>query len=111
MLLTYRYLHLMFVFTTTWGYKYAVATATDQGWATRAVTDAEALQLLGGQELRPSLWKRFSIFLLLGVVLLVVVVAALSGYPGQLEAACRSGPACVAAGVRRDRPQSRVSLR
>ncbi len=78
-LLTYRYLHLMFLFTTTWGYKYAVATATDQGWATRAVSDAEALQLLGGEELRPSLWKRFSIFLLLGVVLLVVVVAAVSG--------------------------------
>ncbi|MEP6651452.1 MAG: hypothetical protein ABJA74_16295 [Lapillicoccus sp.] len=76
-LLTYRYLHLMFVFTTTWGYKYALATATDQGWATRPIPDAEALQLLGGQELRPSAWKRFSVFLLLGIVLLVVVVAAL----------------------------------
>ena len=78
-LLTYRYLHLMFIFTTTWGYKYAVATATEQGWATRAVTDAEALQLLGGVELRPSLWKRFSIFLLLGGILLIVAIGALSG--------------------------------
>ena len=78
-LLTYRYLHLMFLFTTTWGYKYAVATQTEQGWATRAVSDAEALQLLGGEELRPSLWKRFSIFVLLGAVLLFVVVGALSG--------------------------------
>ena len=78
-LLTYRYLHLMFLFTTTWGYRYAVATATEQGWATRNVTDEEALQLLGGVELRPSPWKRFSIFLLLGIVFLAVVIAALSG--------------------------------
>jgi hypothetical protein len=78
-LLTYRYLHLMFLFTTSWGYRYSVATATDQGWATRGVTDEEALQLLGGVELRPSLWKRFSIFLLLGIVFLAVVIAALSG--------------------------------
>ena len=76
-LLTYRYLHLMFLFTTTWGYKYALATATEQGWATRGISDAEALQLLGGVELRPSAWKRFSIFLLLGVVLLAVVIVAL----------------------------------
>ena len=78
-LLTYRYLHLMFVFTTTWGYSYAVATATDQGWATRVISDAEALQMLGGEELRPNPWKRFSIFLLLGAVLPVVVIGAIGG--------------------------------
>jgi hypothetical protein len=78
-LLTYRYLHLMFVFTTTWGYTYAVATATEQGWATRAASDAEALQLLGGDELRPSVWKRFSIFVLLGAVLVAVVIGAVGG--------------------------------
>jgi hypothetical protein len=77
--LMYRYLHLMFLFTATWGYKYALATATDQGWATRPITDAEAQQLLGGVELRPGAWKRFSIFVLLGTVVLIVVVGALSG--------------------------------
>lgn len=75
--LMYRYLHLMFLFTTTWGYKYALATATDQGWATRSISDAQALELLGGEELRPSAWKRFSIFVLLGAVLLFVLVGAL----------------------------------
>ena len=43
------------------------------------VTHEEAMQLLGGIELRPSPWKRFSIFLLLGSVFLVVVIGALSG--------------------------------
>ena len=77
--LIYRYLHLMFLFTTTWGYRYAVATATDQGVATRQISDHEARQLLGGQDLRPSLWKRFSIFVLLGVILLFVLVNASRG--------------------------------
>lgn len=77
--LLYRYLHLMFLFTTTWGYSYALATATDQGVATRAISDAEARQLLGGQDLRPGLWKRFSIFLLLGAVLLFVISGAGKG--------------------------------
>ena len=77
--LMYRYLHLMFLFTATWGYRYALATATDAGWATRPITDAEAHQLLGGEELRPGMWKRYSICLLLAAVVLVVVIAALSG--------------------------------
>lgn len=75
--LIYRYLHLMFVFTTTWGYSYALATVTDQGVATRAISDHEARQLLGGEDLRPSLWKRFSIFLVLGAALLFVLAGAL----------------------------------
>ena len=75
--LMHRYLHLMFLFTTTWGYRYALATATEQGWATRPISDAEARGLLGGEELRPSPWKRFSIFLPLGILLLVVVAAVL----------------------------------
>ena len=77
--LIYRYLHLMFLFTTTWGYRYAVATATDQGIATRQISEAEARQLLGGGDLRPSLWKRFSIFVLLGAILLFVIVNAGQG--------------------------------
>jgi hypothetical protein len=35
--LFYRYLHLMFAFTATWGYSYGLATATDQGIAVRAI--------------------------------------------------------------------------
>ncbi len=58
---------------------YGLATATDQGIATREIPDHEALGLLGGQDLRSGMWKRFSIFLLLFGVLLLVIVGAVTG--------------------------------
>ena len=77
--LLYRYLHLMFAFTATWGYSYRLATATDQGIVIREIPDHEALRLLGGQDLRPGLWKRFSIFLVVFGLLLFVIAAAING--------------------------------
>ena len=77
--LLYRYLHLMFAFTATWGYSYRLATATDQGIVIREIPDHEARRLLGGQELRPGMWKRFSIFLLVFGLLLFVIAAAING--------------------------------
>jgi hypothetical protein len=78
-LVTYRYFHLMFVFRAAFGYRYQLATATDQGWATRPIANEEAETLLGGDELRPSMWARYSIFLLVVVVVLVVILAAALG--------------------------------
>ncbi len=79
MVLFYRYLHLMFAFTATWGYSSGLASATDQGIAIREIPHHEALKLLGGQDLRPGMWKRFSVFLLVFGVLLFVIAAAISG--------------------------------
>ena len=67
----YRYVHLMFLFTVTWGYDYAIASLTPQGWATRPAPQLEARALLGGQDLEPSPWKRYS---LLGAVAVIAVV-------------------------------------
>jgi hypothetical protein len=77
LVLTYRYFHLMFVFRAAFGYRYQLATATDQGWATRPIETAEAEALLGGEELRPTMWARYSIFLVLVVVVLIVVAATI----------------------------------
>lgn len=75
LVLTYRY--LMFVFRAAFGYRYQLATATDQGWATRPIANAEAETLLGGDALRPSMWARYSILLLVVVILVVILAAAL----------------------------------
>lgn len=73
----YRYVHLMFLFTVTWGYDYALATLTPQGWATRPVSATEARGLLGGQDLEPGWWKRWSLVVGLAVLFLVVLLPAL----------------------------------
>ena len=77
-ILTYRYFHLMFAFTMTYGYTYLLATLTDQGWATRPISTPEAQQILGAQPLAPSTWKRFSLFGLLGVIALLVAFSVLT---------------------------------
>ena len=73
MVRSYRYLHLMFLFTVTWGHEYAVSTLTPQGWATRPVPALEARAILDGQDLEPSFCKRYSLVLGLAVVFVLVV--------------------------------------
>ncbi|GAA1903523.1 hypothetical protein [Lapillicoccus jejuensis] len=69
---TYRYVSLMVVFTVTWGYEYALSTLTPHGWATRPVSAVEARGLLGGQDLQPHWWRRWSLVVGLGAVALLV---------------------------------------
>lgn len=69
---TYRYVSLMFVFSVTWGHDYALATLTPHGWATRPVSATEARGLLGGQDLEPSWWRRWSLVVGLAAVALLV---------------------------------------
>ena len=76
--LAYRYFHLMFIFTVTFRYSYLLATLTEQGWAHRKITQEEALGLLGGQSLTPSWWKRYSLWVLLGAIVALVVLLAVS---------------------------------
>ncbi|MFD1716221.1 hypothetical protein [Georgenia deserti] len=77
---TYRYFALMFIFSVAFKYRYELATATPQGWATRPVSDEEALQALGGEHLMPNLWRRFSLWLLLAGIVGAIVFANLFSY-------------------------------
>lgn len=90
---TYRYAHIFFLFTLTWGGAYSLATLTEAGWAQRPIAKEDAKQLLGGQDLQPNLWKRFSLPLAAVVVLVIAVSASvarsstnLSGHTGSQEA-------------------------
>jgi hypothetical protein len=77
LVLTYRYFHLMFIFRAAFGYRYQLATATEQGWAMRPIESPEAEALLAGEELRPTMWARYSIFLLFVVIVVVIAASAL----------------------------------
>jgi hypothetical protein len=44
--LAYRYFHLMFFLTTTFGYRYQLATLSEHGWAHRPIMAEEARILL-----------------------------------------------------------------
>jgi hypothetical protein len=74
---SYRYLHLMFLFTVAWGYDYSIATLTPQGWAQRPLARQDAVQILGGQDLEPGVWQRFSLVIGLAALLVFGMVRAL----------------------------------
>lgn len=74
--LTYRYVHVMFVLQFAFSSRYQLATLTAQGWASRPITEPDARALLGGELLQPPLWRRFGLFLGLGAVALVAVVVS-----------------------------------
>lgn len=71
----YRYLHVFFIFSFAWGGQYLLATLTDAGWAQRSVTKEEALSLMGGDDLQPPLWRRYS---LPAVIVLLVLISLIS---------------------------------
>lgn len=60
-LLSYRYFHLLFIFSATFSYTYKTATLSNDGWHYKDIAKDEALAQLGGQELKPNLWQRFSL--------------------------------------------------
>ncbi|WP_460461158.1 hypothetical protein [Angustibacter peucedani] len=74
--LSYRYFHLFFVLQVAFGSRFQLATHTEQGWASRPITEDEARTLLGGETLEPPLWRRFGLLIALAAVALVLVVAA-----------------------------------
>ncbi|GAB2969059.1 hypothetical protein [Nocardioides montaniterrae] len=73
----YRYAHLFWVLSFTWGGSYQLATATESGWAHRAITAEQAAEVLGGHQLEPNLWKRFSLPVVIGLLVLLSLVARL----------------------------------
>ena len=73
----YRYAHFMFIGRTTWGYTYVLSTLNDQGWNHKDITKDEATRLTLGDELLPNLWARYSIYLVLGTLLVLGFIASL----------------------------------
>lgn len=78
-ILQYRYFALMFVFSFTFGYSYLLATHSADGWHYKALPKEQARQLLGGKELRPTIWRRF------GLPITLVAIFVINLFTGFLR--------------------------
>lgn len=73
LILSYGYFHLFWLFRISYGFRYAVATATEAGWATRPMSAEEAAATGADREIVLSWWWRWGLLVALGVVVVVTV--------------------------------------
>jgi|SRR3954452_13397254 hypothetical protein len=79
LLLTYSYFHLFWVFRVSWPQGYAITSLTPQGWATQPLSDDEARQYGFTDLLKLPWWSRWGLLVPLGVAVVVVAAAAVTG--------------------------------
>ena len=78
LVLRYSYFHLFWILRVSWGLRYSLATATEASWATRHLSDEEAMQLDAPNRLTLSFWWRFGLLLWAAVALGAIVVGNLT---------------------------------
>lgn len=81
-ILTYRIVHLLWLFTIAFKFRYSLATSTESGWAVRDISEEEAAAMCGGTAPKPAFWWRWSLlaFPAVGVLSAVIgLIAALFG--------------------------------
>lgn len=78
LVLQYSYFHLFWFLRLSWGLKYSLATATEAGWATRALSDDEAMQLDAPNRLTLNLWWRYSFLLFAALAVVSIVIGNLT---------------------------------
>jgi hypothetical protein len=75
LVLNYGYFHFFWLFQVAFGYRYALATATDQGWATRPLSAEEVAASGADREVTVAWWWRWGLFVGLGALALTIVVS------------------------------------
>jgi hypothetical protein len=78
LVLRYSYFHLFWLLRFSWGLKYSLATATEAGWATRPLSDDEAMQLDAPNRLTLNWWWRFGLLLWAAVAVVAIVIGNLT---------------------------------
>ena len=79
LVLSFGYFHLFWLFRVSFGLRYALATLTEQGWATRPLSDEEAAALDAPSRLTLHWWWRWGLLVLVGGVVTLVVATSLAG--------------------------------
>ncbi len=74
----YKYFHLIFINRLTWGYTYVLSTLNTDGWSQKEISKDEALKLTDGDELLPNWWARYSLYLAMVAILLLIVTSMFS---------------------------------
>ncbi|MBO1752842.1 hypothetical protein J4G33_13595 [Actinotalea sp. BY-33] len=77
--LTYSYVHIFWLFQLAFKQRYSVATWTEAGWATRELSDQEAMA--GGAPSTVTLhwWWRFGLVLAIAFLVVALTFAGLAG--------------------------------
>ncbi|MFI2489989.1 hypothetical protein ACH47X_23955 [Promicromonospora kroppenstedtii] len=78
LVLRYSYFHLFWILRVSWGLRYSLATATEAGWATRPLSDEEAMQLDAPNRLTLNVWWRFGLLLWAAVAVVAIVIGNLT---------------------------------
>ncbi len=77
LILSYGYFHLFWLFRISYGFRYAVATATEAGWATRPMSIEEARATGADQAVTISWWWRWGLLVGLGVLVVAITLGSL----------------------------------
>lgn len=76
LVLAYGYFHLFWLFRISWPTGYALATATEAGWATRPLSADEAASLDASSQLSLHWWWRWGLLVVL-VGLAVMIMTSM----------------------------------
>lgn len=75
LVLSYGYFHVFWLFRVAYGLRYAVATATDQGWATRPLSPEEVAATGADRAITLHWWWRCGLLIALGALAFVIVLS------------------------------------
>jgi hypothetical protein len=78
LVLSYGYFHLFWLFRVAFGFRYALASATEQGWATRPLSAEEVAETGADREVTVGWWWRWGLLIGLGALAAVIAVSVLT---------------------------------
>lgn len=67
-ILSYAYVHLLWLFRVSWNVRYSLATLTEAGWTVRDLAPAEAREAGVDREVSLNWWWRRGLLVTLGAV-------------------------------------------
>lgn len=79
LVLSFGYFHLFWLFRVTFGLRYALATLTEQGWATRELSAQDAAALNAPSTLGVHWWWRWGLFVPLALIAFSIAMAIAGG--------------------------------
>jgi len=75
--LGFTYFHIFWLFRVSFSLKYSLATLTESGWATRALSPAEAMSSGATTTLTLHWWWRFGLLIALATIVVISLLSSL----------------------------------
>ena len=77
LVLGFSYFHIFWLFRISFGFKYALATQTEEGWATRALSPAETTSYDAPTRVTLHWWWRYGLLITIATIVVLGVLASL----------------------------------